>query len=82
MGTVLTLDIDQKVMEKAEIYAKFSKKTISELVEDYLITVSSEKSEKNIQLGPITSQLAGIIEMDDIVSHKDLLAEALLEKHL
>ena len=82
MGTVLTLDIDQKVAEKAEIYAKYSKKTISQLVEEYLITISSGKNEENIQLGPITSQLAGIIEMDNIVNHKDLLADALMEKHL
>ena len=82
MNTVLTLDIDQEVIKKAENYAKSSRKTISQLVEDYLITISSEKKEKPIQLGPITSQIAGIIEMDGNVNYKDLLTDALLEKHL
>ena len=82
MNTVLTLNIDQKIVEKAENYAKFSKKTVSQLVEDFLITISSRKNDENIQLGPITSQLAGIIELDDIVNHKDLLADALMERHI
>ena len=82
MSTILTLNIDQKVAEKAEIYAKYSKKTISQLVEDYLISISSTKGDENTKLGPITSQLAGIIEMDDIKNHKDLLADALMEKHI
>ena len=82
MDTILTLNIDQKVIEKAENYAKNSKRTISQLVEDYLITISSRKHDENLQLGPITSQLAGIIEYDDIINHKELLADALMEKHI
>ena len=82
MTTNLSLDIDQKVVEKAEIYAKYYKKTISQLVEDYLIIVTSENEGENIQLGPITSQLAGIIELDSSKNYKELLTDALMEEHI
>ncbi|MCL2129817.1 MAG: DUF6364 family protein, partial [Treponema sp.] len=62
MSTILTLNIDQNVVEEAEIYAKYSKKTISQLVEEYLLSISVRNRNNDIQLGPITSQLAGIIE--------------------
>ena len=82
MDTILTLNIDQDVVENAEIYAKYAKKSVSQLVEEYLSTISSENSKDNISLGPITMKLAGVIELDKNVNHKELLTDTLLEKHL
>ena len=82
MSTVLTLEIDQKVIEKVEIFAKYSKKTISQLIEEYLLTISSRNNDEDVQLGPITSQLAGIIELDGIINHKELLTDALMERYI
>ena len=82
MGTILTLNIDQNVVDKAEIYAKHSKKTVSQLVEEYLLSISSRSKNDNIQLGVITSQLAGIIELDDNINYKELLADTLMEKYI
>ena len=82
MNTVLTLNIDQNVIENAELYAKHSKKTLSELVEEYLLSISVNTQVKYKQLGPITSQLAGIIKLDNAINHKELLSDVLLEKYL
>jgi len=82
MGTILTLNIDQNVVDKAEIYAKHSKKTVSQLVEEYLLSISSRSKNENIELGAITSQLAGIIELDDNTNYKDLLTDTLTERYI
>ena len=82
MSTILTLDIEQNVIERAEIYAKYSKKTLSQLVEEYLLSISSRSNNDNIQLEPITSQLVGIIELDENKNHKELLTDALMEKYI
>ena len=68
MGAILTLNIDQNVIENAEIYAKHANKTISQLVEEYLLSISSN-NKVNESLGPITRQLAGIIKLDNDYVH-------------
>jgi len=82
MSRTLTINIDKNVIEKAEIYAKHSQKTVSQLVEEYLLTISSRNNHDDTQLGPITSQLAGIIELDVNIDHKALLTDALSEKYI
>jgi hypothetical protein len=83
MDTVLTLNIDQDVVNNAEIYARHARKSVSRLVEDYLLSISSgNMADKNVPLGPVTRQLAGIIKLDNNISGKELLADALAEKYL
>ena len=82
MDTILTLNIDRNVIENAEIYAKNTRKTVSQLVEEYLVTISSNNWLKNNSLGPITEQLAGIIKLDKEVYYKENLTSALMEKYL
>jgi ethanolamine utilization protein EutA (predicted chaperonin) len=82
MDTILTLNIDQNVVENAEIYAKYTKKTVSQLVEEYLLTISTNNKVKNMPLGPITQQLAGIIKIDENINYKEILTDALMEKYL
>jgi CTP:phosphocholine cytidylyltransferase-like protein len=82
MDTVLTLNIDQNIVQDAEIYAKYTQKTVSQLVEEYLLTISMKNKVKNMPLGPITQQLAGIIKIDGNINHKKMLTDALMEKYL
>ena len=83
MDTTLTLNIDQNVVENVEIYAKYTKKSISQLVEEYLLSISSESmADNNELLGPITKQLTGIIELKNNINYKDILADTLVEKYL
>jgi hypothetical protein len=79
----LTLNIDQNIVENVEIYAKYTQKSVSQLVEEYLLSISSKtKIDNNKPLGPITKQLTGIIKLDKNVNYKELLEEALMEKYL
>jgi hypothetical protein len=83
MYTKLTLNVEQAVIENAKIYAKNNKKSISKLVEGFLASISTNKSSVNeIRLGPITKELAGIIEVDTDINYKDILTDALMEKYV
>ena len=79
---MLTLNIAQNVVDSAEIYAKYAQKSVSQLVEEYLVSISSENVINNKPLGPITKQLAGIIKLEKNINHKELRADTLLEKYL
>ena len=82
MDTILTLNIAQNVVDNAEIYAQYAQKSVSQLVEEYLVSISSENVINNKPLGPITKQLAGIIKLEKNINHKELLADTLMEKYL
>ncbi len=45
MDTVLTLHIDRNIVENAEVYAKKTCKSVSQLVEEYLASISSNNEE-------------------------------------
>ena len=83
METVLTLNIDQDVVYNVEKYAQYAHKSVSELVEDYLLSIASKKTvDINQPLGPITKQLAGIITLAQDINYKELLTDSLMEKYL
>ena len=83
MDTILTLNIAQDVVDNAEIYAKYAQKSVSQLVEEYLLSILAENMiDNNNPLGPITKQLAGIIELEKNINRKELLADTLMEKYI
>ncbi|MDR1108768.1 MAG: DUF6364 family protein [Spirochaetaceae bacterium] len=83
MYAKLTLNIDQNVIENAKKYAKHQKVSVSKLVEKYLSSISSPANEKagRNSLGPITKELVGIIKVKGKMDYKELLTDALMEKH-
>ncbi|MDR1453624.1 MAG: DUF6364 family protein [Candidatus Margulisbacteria bacterium] len=83
MYTKLTLNVEKAVVENARIYAKQKQRSISKLVEEYLASISADtKDEENIKLEPLTKRIAGIISVDKNFNYKEILTEALMEKHL
>jgi hypothetical protein len=83
METVLTLNIDKSVVYNAEKYARNINKSVSQLVEDYLLSIASGNAVDIDQpLGPITKQLAGIIILEQDINYKEMLTDSLTEKYL
>jgi len=82
MDTVLTLSINQNIADNAADYATRAQKTLSQVVEEYLASISESRNTADKPLGPITTRLAGIINLNKDVDHKNLLANALMEKYL
>jgi hypothetical protein len=82
MNAVFTLNIDQNVVENAEIYAKRAQRTVSQLIEEYLLSIPAINEIAEKPMGTITKRLTGIIKLDKNVSDKELLTDALTEKYL
>jgi site-specific recombinase XerC len=82
MYVKLTLNIDRDVVVNAKIYARNSHRSISRLVESFLRSITNEEEMSNITLGPMTRKLAGIIQVGRAIDYKDMLTQALVEKHL
>jgi len=63
MEAKLTLKVDKKLIKNAEEYAKSQNKSLSQIVSDFFLTVSTKKVEKKDGgLGPITSKLIGSLK--------------------
>lgn len=84
MNTKLTLSVNQLVVEEAKKYAKSSGKSLSNIVEEYLKSLSKvEQPNKKKATLKIIKELKGSVKMPkDDKSYKELLEDALLEKYL
>jgi hypothetical protein len=84
VNTKLTLNINNSVIRQAKLYAKLRKRSVSNLVEDYLYSISknNEKGVQSTQLSPITSELLGMIKIDGDLDYKEILETALTEKYV
>lgn len=65
MNTKLTLSLDKDIISRAKIWAKKQNKSLSQIVEDYLKYISTDKTTKSSQIDdipPITKTLGGILK--------------------
>jgi hypothetical protein len=80
MTTKLTLTIDDSVIAIAKKYAKQNGKSLSYIVENYLMSLSSkDKTEENIS--PSILKLMGSIELPDNFDYKKELTKGLAKKY-
>ena len=84
MQTKLTLTVDQEVILRAKEYARDNQRSLSNIVEEYLKTLSSRKPmDKRTKFSKIVKQLKGSVkDQNPSKSYKEILQEKLIEKHL
>lgn len=84
MSTKLTLTIDKSVIEQAKKYAKAQGRSLSNLIEDYLKTVSGKPKEENdLELSPLIKSLLGSVKVpENEADYKELIANEMLKKYL
>jgi hypothetical protein len=80
MTTKLTLTIDDSVISVAKKYAKKNGKSLSGIVENYLMTLTS-KEEKEESISPRIIKLMGKIELADDFDYKKALTNGLAQKY-
>ncbi|MBN1243260.1 MAG: hypothetical protein JXA15_11210 [Spirochaetales bacterium] len=85
MLTKLTLTIDRDVIMKAKSYARKRKRSVSRMVEDYLLAVSTADAAAasgTQHEGALTRSVTGMFR-DEYKGqpYRELLEEALLENH-
>ena len=83
MNTKLTLTIEQEIIERAKNYAKDKNRSLSDIIENYLKTLTKEeRSHKKKELGPVVKSLKGSFKMPKNMDYKKELKNHLEKKYL
>ena len=64
MNTKLTLNIDQTIIEEAKFYAKTNNVSLSNLIENYLQSLTQKQTEKS-KISALVESLTGVISLED-----------------
>ncbi|MBS1651288.1 MAG: hypothetical protein JSU07_04680 [Bacteroidetes bacterium] len=80
MTTKLTLTIDDSVILIAKKYAKQKGKSLSDIIENYLMSLTSKES-KEEKISPKILELIGVIKLPNNFDYKKELAKALTKKY-
>ncbi len=81
MDTKLTLKLDQQVIEKAKIYAKSRKTSVSKLIQNYLQHITEKSPKQEDDISPIVKSLSGIIKLPKNHDAKKEYGEHLTKKY-
>jgi len=80
MTTKLTLTVEKTVIERAKSYAKKTRRSLSELIENFFETNTEENN--NTDLSPKLQKLVGSVKLPEDFDEKKELRSAIEKKHL
>ena len=80
MDRKLTLIIEKSVIERAELFAKNTGRSLSEIIENYLVKITQEEDINN--LTPKLKKIVGAVSLPVDFSEEEELRSALEKKHL
>lgn len=81
MTTKLTLTVEKEVIKQAKIYAKGTGRSLSEIIENYLHSLTEKHSDKR-DLSPRLSKIVGAVKLPDDFDEKAELDTYFRQKHL
>jgi hypothetical protein len=81
MTSKLTLTVEEGVIKKAKSYAKQTGRSLSELVENYLNTLTDEGKDMQ-QISPELKKIIGAVKLPDDFDEKAELRAYFEKKHL
>jgi hypothetical protein len=82
MDTKLTLRLNDNVIERAKIYARNHKTSLSKMVESYLDSITKQKGEeKKTLITPLVESLSGVIDLPAEFDYKKEYLGYLAEKY-
>ncbi|OQX80377.1 MAG: hypothetical protein B6D61_02110 [Bacteroidetes bacterium 4484_249] len=80
MNTKLTLTIEQSIIEKAKLYAKDKGRSLSDIIENYLKAITTEKRVVE-DISPLVNSLRGSFKAPESFDYKKELSKGLSEKY-
>ena len=82
METKLTLRLNDNVIERAKVYARNHKISLSKMIESYLdnITAQREKKKEN-SITPLVESLSGVIDLPADFDYKKEYGDYLAKKY-
>jgi len=82
MNTKLTLTIDQETIVKAKKYARNKKRSLSDIVENYLRVITREHNKERNESAPVVKSLKGAFNAPRDFDYKKELQKRLTEKYM
>jgi uncharacterized protein (DUF3820 family) len=82
MNTKLTLTIEASVIERAKHYARQQGRSLSDIVENYLLVITRNGLKSGKDIAPITKSLKGAFKAPAGFDYKKELAKGLTDKYL
>jgi len=80
MTTKLTLTVEKSIIERAKSYAKSTGRSLSEIIENYLATITQESANEELSLK--LKKIVGAVNLPKDFDEKTELRSALEKKHL
>ncbi len=80
MTTKLTLTVEKSIIERAKSYAKNTGRSLSEIIENYLETITQDSTEN--ELSQKLKKIVGVVTLPEDFDEKAELRSALEKKHL
>jgi len=81
MNKKLTLSIEETVIDNAKKYAQERKRSLSDIVENYLKVIGQSELSSDYE-APITNSLRGAFKTAEQFEYKDALAKGLSNKYM
>jgi len=83
MNTKLTLVLEQEIIQKAKDYAKQKNRSLSNIIENYLKSLTKDETKKDaVKISPVVKSLRGSFKLPKDFDYKEELVRALEKKHL
>lgn len=82
MKTKLTLTIEASVIERARHYARQQGRSLSDIVENYLLVITPDGPKSGKDIAPITKSLKGSFKAPAGFDYKKDLTKGLSDKYL
>ena len=77
----LTLSMEKDVIRTAKRLARQRKTSVSAMVTRYVRSMAAPEGRKRIPIGPVTRRATGLARLPKGKSDRQVLVEALMEKH-
>jgi hypothetical protein len=81
MDTKLTLKLNQEIIERAKHYASEKKLSLSRLIENYLNSLTSEKTNDEIQISDFVKSMSSDIKLPADFDYKKERTNYLEQKY-
>lgn len=82
METKLTLKLDKTIIEKAKVYASSQNRSLSKLIEAYLMSITSKSSKKDdIEISSFVKSMSSRNNIPVDLDYKKEFTDYLIEKH-
>jgi dsDNA-specific endonuclease/ATPase MutS2 len=81
MDTKLTLSLDKEIIEAAKTYARDRNTSLSNLIENYLVSVTSQDRLHASEISPLVKSLSGVLKADKKSGHRKQYADYLANKY-